>query len=134
MTERPTRHAVVIESEQDVNDLLARHVRQLGYTVSTAVSGERGLALARTERPDLVTLAILLPGINGRQVARALRADANTRGCPIVVCTALDPVDLTDVEADVVLPKPFTRSELAAAVETATERRKSYDHGTGGRG
>ncbi|WP_344865575.1 response regulator [Planomonospora alba] len=112
---------LVIEDEQDVCDLLRRHLSGLGCEVRTADNGELGLLLAVTDPPDLVVLDIRLPGVDGRQVARALQADPRTRGCRIVVTSVLDAEDLLDINADAVLPKPFRRADVKRAVDSLWE-------------
>jgi CheY-like chemotaxis protein len=114
--------ALVIEDELDILDLLKGHLRRLGYWVAGAQTGERGLDLAMTDPPDVVLVDIRLPGIDGREVIRRLRADRRTGHCRIVVCSVLDPADLTDIEADAVLSKPFGRSALARVIKRVTTR------------
>ncbi|MBG0818585.1 two-component system response regulator [Planomonospora sp. ID82291] len=109
---------LVIEDEEDVRDLLRRHLNGLGCQVRTAESGEAGLTLAVSDPPDLVVLDIRLPGVDGRQVARALQSDPRTRGCRIVVTSVLDAEDLLDINADAVLPKPFRRADVKKAVDS----------------
>jgi DNA-binding response OmpR family regulator len=114
--------ALVIEDERDILDLLEGHLRRLGYGVSGALTGERGLDLAQSDPPDVVVVDIRLPGIDGREVIRRLKADRRTRSCSIVVCSVLDPGELADVGADAVLPKPFGRSALNRVMTKLTSR------------
>ena len=111
------RHALVIDDEQDVLDLLGAHLSRLGYRVTSAGSGEQGLELALADPPDLAVVDMLLPGIDGREVVRRLRAAPDLRDCAIVVCTVLDPPDLDELDADAVLAKPFGRAAVAQVVE-----------------
>src|SRR5690242_17713872 len=117
-------HALVIEDEQDVLDLLGAHLGRLGYRVTGAASGERGLELARADPPDVVVLDVLLPGIDGREVVRQLRAEPETRDCAIVLCSVLDRRDLDEIDADAVLTKPFGRAAVARVVEEIAQRRE----------
>jgi len=119
-----TGHALVVEDERDVRDLLGAYLGRLGYRVTGAASGERGLELARADPPDVVLLDMLLPGIDGREVVRRLREEPDTRGCSIVLCSVLDRHDLADVAADAVLTKPFGRAAVAQVVEEALRRRE----------
>jgi DNA-binding response OmpR family regulator len=120
-------HVLVIEDERDVLDLLAGHLQRLGCRVSQAQSGEQGLDLARAEPPDAVIVDVLLPGIDGREVARQLRADERTRACRIVVSSVLDPHDVSDMSTDAVLVKPFRRASVAQLVETLAQQTPRRD-------
>jgi DNA-binding response OmpR family regulator len=115
-------HALVIEDERDIADLLGGHLRRLGFLVSSAYTGERGLDLARTDPPDVVLVDIRLPGIDGREVVRRLKSDRRTRRCSIVVCSVLDPEGLAGLGADAVLAKPFRRSALTRVIRDVTRR------------
>jgi CheY-like chemotaxis protein len=118
-----TGHALVIEDERDVLDLLDAHLGRLGYRVTAADSGELGVDLALAEPPDLVVVDMMLPGIDGREVVRRLRADPSTRDCSVVLCSVLDPPALDGIDADAVLAKPFGRAAIAIAVGEGTRRR-----------
>lgn len=124
MTREPP-HAVVIEDERDILDLLQGHMRRLGFSVAAAQTGERGVDLALTEPPDVVLVDILLPGIDGREVIRRLRSDPRTEDCFVVVCSVLDPTDLADIDADAVLVKPFGRSSVARVMRGATRQEEA---------
>lgn len=112
--------ALVIEDERDILDLLQSHLIAMGFSVRGTQTGERGLVLAVTDPPDVVLVDIRLPGIDGREVIRRLRADRRTRNCPIVVCSVLDRVELAGVDADVVLNKPFRRKALVRTLQDVT--------------
>ena len=115
---------LVIEDEQDVLDLLGTHLGRLGYRVTGAMSGEEGLALALADPPDMILVDMRLPGIHGEEVIRRLRADPDTRDCSIVLCSVLDPPDLTQVPVDAVLAKPFNRAAVAQVVQQVRDRRR----------
>jgi CheY-like chemotaxis protein len=104
---------VVIEDDADVLHLLDRYLRRLGWTVELAATGEQGVALALADPPDAVLVDVLLPGIDGREVVRALPDDIRTKGCHIVVTSVLDMDDLREVAWDAVLPKPFQRADVS---------------------
>jgi CheY-like chemotaxis protein len=112
----PARLALVIEDDHDVLQLLSAHVRRLGYAVAAASSGESGVALARSHQPDVVLVDLGLPGIDGWQVVRELKADARTTGCRIVISSVLDPHHFGDLPRHAVLPKPFSRRDVARAL------------------
>jgi DNA-binding response OmpR family regulator len=115
-TPRPAGHALVIDDERDVLDLLDAHLSRLGFRVTSAQTGEQGLDLAAADRPDVVVVDVMLPGIDGREVVRRMRADPELGDCAIVVCSVLDRADLGEIEADAVLTKPFGRAAVEAAV------------------
>lgn len=79
---------LIIDDEPDVLELAAARLEAAGYEVTKASSGEEGLSCVARERPGLVLLDLLLPGIQGSEVARQLKADSATRDIPIVVFTA----------------------------------------------
>jgi CheY-like chemotaxis protein len=110
------RCALVVEDDPDVQQLLHTHLRRLGWDVRVVGSGEAALDEAFARTPDLVVLDVLLPGIDGRDVVRALRHHAPTRACPVVVTTVLDAEDLEELALDGVLPKPFSRADVERVV------------------
>jgi two-component system cell cycle response regulator DivK len=102
------------------NDLTLRFVRDLlelnGYLVLTATSGEPVIELAREQNPDLILLDIQLPDISGMEVARQLKADAQTRAIPIIAATALamsgDRRKILASGCDDYIAKPFKGEDL----------------------
>ncbi|MGI5399459.1 response regulator [Streptomyces sp. CA-135486] len=109
---------LVIEDDLDVNALLERHLSAFGCQVAVAETGEEGLELAFAEPPDMVIIDILLPGIDGREVIRRLRADGRTSKCHLVVSSVLDPQDLAELAADELLTKPFRRSTVMRLLDS----------------
>jgi CheY-like chemotaxis protein len=69
-------------------DMLSRRLQRRGYEVLTAVDGESGLTLTRSQAPALILMDMSLPGIDGWEVTRQLKADSATRGIPIIALTA----------------------------------------------
>ncbi|MCS7255970.1 MAG: response regulator transcription factor [Thermomicrobium sp.] len=114
---------LVIEDEIE----LARHLRtaleQAGHTVATAYDGPSGLALARSDSPDLVILDLMLPGMDGLDVLRALRRESLV---PVLVLTArsaeLDRVVGLELGADDYVVKPFSLREVVARVRAILRR------------
>lgn len=103
---------LVIEDDRDVRRLLERHLRDLGWAVRSAATGEDGLAAARERSPDAVVVDLLLPGMGGAEVVRALRADPCTATCRVVVTSILDRELQLALDPDGVLAKPFTRADV----------------------
>jgi adenylate cyclase len=102
--------------------LLADILGAKGYAVSTAVNGEEAIAKVAADRPDLMLLDIMMPGLSGYDVCRKLRADPATTLLPIVLCTSLDPqgerVKGIEAGADDFLSKPINQAELFARVKS----------------
>ena len=120
---------LVIDDDRAVTSLLKRGLSYEGYAVDIAGSGEAGLALAREYPPDLVVLDIMMPGIDGLEVLRRLRAD--DAHPPVIMLTAKDaPADQVqglESGADDYVVKPFTFEVLLARVR-ALLRRQQADH------
>ena len=116
-----TRILVVDDTPQNVK-LLADLLGLKGYQVTTVSSGEEGLAKIASERPDLVLLDVMMPGLSGYEVCRLIRADAATALLPVVLVTALDPkeerVKGMEAGADDFLSKPIQQAELFARVKS----------------
>lgn len=118
--ERPTPHKgriLVVEDEHEIAEFVATELRFGGFEVLVEHDGPRGLAAARAERPDLVLLDWMLPGLDGLEVCRRLR---QTSDVPIIMLTARsetrDKVDGLNAGANDYLPKPFDLDELLARV------------------
>ncbi len=112
------RRVLVVEDDADVSALLASHLHRLGLDVVEADSGERGLELATADPPDVVFVDMVLPGMHGGDVVAALRAHERTRSCAIVLTSVLDPTDFTGRRFYALLPKPFTRRDVARLLAT----------------
>lgn len=104
---------LVIDDDPAVHDLLRRHLSRAGYRVITAKSGAEGLALARNERPDFITLDIMMPGIDGWQVLTELKADPLLKDIPVFVLTMTNDKGLGfALGAAQFLTKPINRDAL----------------------
>jgi CheY-like chemotaxis protein len=79
---------LLVEDNEMNRDMLSRRLQRRGYEVATAVDGESGLALTRSEAPALVLMDMSLPGIDGWEVTRQLKADPATRAIPVIALTA----------------------------------------------
>jgi two-component system, OmpR family, response regulator MprA len=117
-------HILVVDDESRVTSALRRTLTYEGYQVSTLANGESALEFVRTKSPDLVILDLMLPGMNGLEVCRRLRAaDSDTA---ILMLTARDAVSdrVTGLEmgADDYLVKPFALEELLARVRALLRR------------
>ncbi|MEY9214051.1 response regulator transcription factor [Thermobifida halotolerans] len=123
-TTRP--HVLVIDDEPNIRDLVQAALRFHGFEVSTAGSGGEGLSLARTKRPDLILLDVLLPDINGFDVCRRLREEDDD--VPVIYLTARDtPSDTVtglSLGGDDYVTKPFSVEALIARVRALLRRVK----------
>lgn len=103
---------LVVEDEKDILDVVDFNLRQAGYRVFKATDGAEGLRLAKHEVPDLVVLDLMLPGMDGKEVCRRLKAGEDTRGIPVLMLTALssetDRIIGFEIGADDYLTKPFS--------------------------
>jgi DNA-binding response OmpR family regulator len=114
---------LVVDDEQSIVDVLAYNLTKAGHQPIVARDGEQALQLARTERPDLVILDLMLPGIDGLDVCRELRKDSDL---PIIMLTAkdeeVDRVVGLELGADDYVVKPFSVRELMARVKSVLRR------------
>jgi two-component system OmpR family response regulator len=114
---------LVIEDDTALVEVLTFNLRKEGYLVSSAPDGIKGLETARREKPDLVLLDLMLPGLDGLEVCRLIRKDSNA---PIIMLTArtleADKVSGLDAGADDYIAKPFSIKELMARVRAALRR------------
>jgi two-component system, OmpR family, alkaline phosphatase synthesis response regulator PhoP len=114
---------LVIDDEPDIVDICRDYLHASGFEVITAADGIQGLAQARQQKPDLVVLDLMLPGMDGLDVCRSLRRDGNV---PIVMLTArieeADRLIGLELGADDYITKPFSPRELVARVRTVLRR------------
>jgi DNA-binding response OmpR family regulator len=116
----PVATVLVVDDDPVIQKLLQVNFEMEGYDVVIAGDGEEGLAMAREERPDLVLLDVMMPKMNGLDVAAALRADALTDAIPIIMLSAK--AQASDVQAgldlgvDDYVTKPFDPLELLERV------------------
>jgi DNA-binding response OmpR family regulator len=112
---------LVADDEEDIRVLVGLAVARAGCTVVASVAdGTQALAAARAEQPDLVVLDVSMPGATGLEVCAALRADAATAGCRVLLLSAgASPDEVARglaAGADAYLPKPFTVAGLVGRV------------------
>ena len=118
-------YILVVEDERRLAQVIRKVLEEEGHTIDVAYDGEDGLAMAMEGSHDVIALDILLPGIDGLEVCRALRA--NRVDTPVLLLTALDAVEDRvrglDAGADDYLPKPFAFQELLARLRALGRRR-----------
>lgn len=114
---------LVIDDETKIVEICSDYLHAAGFDILTAGDGLEGLALARSQKPDLVVLDLMLPGMDGFAICRSLRSESNI---PIIMLTArIDEMDkLTGLElgADDYITKPFSPRELVGRVRTVLRR------------
>lgn len=116
---------LLVEDDETLLETLAYNLRRQEYTIVSAGSGREAVSLARREKPDLIVLDVMLPGIDGFEVCRILRKEQSV---PILMLTAradeLDKIIGLEVGADDYLTKPFSMRELQARVSALLRRVK----------
>ena len=121
-------HILVIEDEEDIIALLHYNLIKEGFKVTCAQTGEEGLNAARAESPDLIVLDLMLPGIDGLDVCRALKNAKATAAIPIVMLTAKgeehDIVTGLELGADDYVTKPFSPRVLSSRLKAVLRRRE----------
>jgi two-component system, OmpR family, alkaline phosphatase synthesis response regulator PhoP len=119
---------LVVDDEEDILELVRYNLAKERYRVSSALSGEIALQKAREERPDLILLDLMLPGLDGLTVCRELKRDPLTSSTPIVMLTAkgeeADIVVGLELGADDYIVKPFSPRVLQARIKAVLRRRE----------
>ena len=114
---------LVVEDESSIASFVALYLKNAGYSVRTAATGNEALAQAESARPDLIVLDLMLPDVDGIEVCRRIRKDSDV---PILMLTArdedVDKIIGLEVGADDYLTKPFNPRELVARVKSVLRR------------
>lgn len=132
----PNEKILVVDDEEDILELVRYNLAKNGYGIICAESGEKALTMAKSENPDLIVLDLMLPGIDGLDVARKLKDDGKTRGIPIIMLTAkgeeADIVTGLELGADDYVTKPFSPRILAARVRAVIRRQTAESESDNG--
>ncbi len=119
-------HILVVDDEPDISALVAYHLARESYRVRTASSGPEAIRAAEVERPDLVILDLMLPGMSGLQVLEELRKRPETQEIPVILLTARreeqDRITGLRLGADDYVAKPFSPQELILRVGAVLRR------------
>ena len=111
---------LIVEDDRDIADLVRLYLEKAGHVAEVALSGDDVVARVRKAPPDLVILDIMLPGIDGLTICRAIRGNEATAGIPIIILSARadesDRIHGLELGADDYVTKPFSPKELVARV------------------
>lgn len=117
---------LVVDDEEDILELIRYNLVREGYDVTGALSGEKALQIAKTEQVDLIVLDLMLPALDGLEVAKRLKRDPKTDQIPIVMLTAkgeeADVVTGLELGADDYIAKPFSPRILIARIRAVLRR------------
>jgi two-component system, OmpR family, alkaline phosphatase synthesis response regulator PhoP len=121
-----TQRILVVDDDSEIVRLLRAYLEQAGYQVLTAYDGQTALHVLRRDRPDLLLLDTMMPGLDGWQVTRVVRTDEKLAGTPIVMITARvddeDKIVGLELGADDYVTKPFNPREVLARVRAVLRR------------
>jgi two-component system phosphate regulon response regulator PhoB len=122
-----SKPVLIVEDERDVVDLLTLNLRKAGgFIISTASDGAAGLNKARTEKPALIILDLMLPKMTGLEVCKVLKTDPATRHIPIMMLTAkaeeIDRIVGLEFGADDYVTKPFSPREVILRIQAILRR------------
>ena len=122
---------LIIEDEKDIGELLEYNLQKEGFDTILANNGESGLRVARKEKPNLLILDLMLPGIDGLDVCRLIKSDNDIKNISIVMLTALgqeeDIVKGLESGADDYITKPFSFKVLIARIKSVLRRGQVED-------
>ncbi len=119
---------LIVDDEEDIIELIKYNLKNEGYSILTALSGEQAMKMAKQFSPDLIVLDLMLPGIDGLEVTKYLRNDEQTQDIPIVMLTAkgeeTDIVTGLELGANDYISKPFSPKVLVARIRAILRRRR----------
>jgi two-component system phosphate regulon response regulator PhoB len=122
----PKEKILVVDDEEDILELVRHNLAREGYQIICATTGESAINKALSEKPDLLVLDLMLPGMDGLAVARKLKNNVDTRSIPIVMLTAKgeesDIVAGLELGADDYITKPFSPRVLIARIRAVIRR------------
>ncbi len=123
----PRERILVVDDEEDILELVRFNLSKEGYQAICAETGERAAEIARSEMPDLIVLDLMLPGMDGLEVAKFLKNNPETESIPIVMLTAKgeesDVITGLELGADDYVIKPFSPKILLARIKAVLRRK-----------
>jgi len=118
----------IIEDDRDIVEMIEYNLKEEGYQTLHAFDGEKGIELAKKEKPDLIILDLMLPAIDGFEVCRVLKQQQSAAQIPIIILSAksreTDKVVGLELGADDYMTKPFSPRELIARIKAVLRRHK----------
>ncbi len=126
LSAKKNKNILVVEDDAGQRLTIQRILEKEGYDLLLAEDGAEGLALARSRKPDLILLDVVMPKVDGNEVCRQLKEDESTKKIPIIFLTASDSphdiVDHFDLGADMHLTKPIDARELITQITITFEK------------
>jgi two-component system, OmpR family, alkaline phosphatase synthesis response regulator PhoP len=126
MSARPFTRILVAEDDPDIGSLLEHYLKKAGFLATVVTSGREVMPQIKRDTPDLVVLDLMLPGLDGLQVCRAIRSDSATAAIPVIMLTAKseesDRIVGLELGADDYITKPFSPNEVVARVRALLRR------------
>lgn len=125
---------LIVDDEQDIAELLSYNLEKEGFSTIKAYDGVSVFNIIMTKKPDLIILDLMLPGMNGLDICKKVRANPATADLPIIMLTAkgdeLDKIIGLEIGADDYITKPFSVKELVARVRTVLRRSQDRPEST----
>ena len=122
---------LIVEDEKDIVRMLEYNLGKEGFKTASALNGKDAITLAQRERPNLILLDLMLPGIDGLEVCKSLKSNTRTSSIPIIILTAKsqesDIIVGLELGADDYVTKPFSPRELIARIKAVLRRIKDKD-------
>jgi two-component system phosphate regulon response regulator PhoB len=119
---------LVVEDDENIQQLVGYNLAKAGFHVLYADNGEQALSLIKRERPELIVLDLMLPGLSGFEICKLVRKDPKTKSLPIVMLTAKseenDMAAGLDLGADDYITKPFSPKILVSRIKAALRRKE----------
>ncbi len=123
---------LIVEDESDISELISLHLEREGHEYICIANGLQAVPAAVEHQPDLIVLDLMLPGLDGMQIFKRLRADTRTTNIPVVILTAkaqvTDKIAGLELGADDYLTKPFSPRELYLRISAILRRVKRVTH------
>lgn len=117
---------LIVDDEKDIADLVSYNLEREGFSTIKAFDGGKVLAIVKSQKPDLIILDLMLPGMNGLDICKSIRANPEMAHVPVIMLTAkgdeVDKIIGLEIGADDYITKPFSIKELIARVRTILRR------------